>query len=160
MSAARSGAYRAMGTPQSIMYHGRTGMKVTYDGMGILNMAGDGNVSYIINSQTVEEMTMETRRRLGGELVSGFAANSDSEGGRQRRSRFELSGMYTNDNLQSDNLSDDLRARGVTTVDKTLRRVRHRDDGRRAPEEGQAVVLRRDPGRREARTRRPGSFTT
>ena len=39
------GTYRTMGTPQSAAYHGRTGMKVTYDGMGILNMAGDGNVS-------------------------------------------------------------------------------------------------------------------
>ena len=40
-----AGAYHTMGTPQSAAYHGRTGMKVTYDGMGILNMAGDGNVS-------------------------------------------------------------------------------------------------------------------
>ena len=40
-----AGAYRTMGTPQSAAYHGRTGMKVTYDGMGFLNMAGDGKVS-------------------------------------------------------------------------------------------------------------------
>ncbi len=49
-----AGAYRTMGTPQNLAYHGRSGMKVTYDGMAILNMAGDGNVSYIINSQTIE----------------------------------------------------------------------------------------------------------
>jgi hypothetical protein len=39
-----AGAYRGMGTPQSITYHGRTGMKVSYDGHNILNMFADGNV--------------------------------------------------------------------------------------------------------------------
>jgi len=113
------GAYRAMGTPQSIMYHGRTGMKVSYDGMGILNMAGNGNVSYIVNSQTVEEMTMESGGVSAESSSSGFAANGIPKEG-SNSFRFEISGLYTDDNLQSNNLSDDLRARGVTTVDKTL----------------------------------------
>ena len=114
-----AGAYRTMGTPQSLAYHGRSGMKVTYDGMAILNMAGDGNVSYIINSQTIEEMVLESGGISAESASSGFSANGvPKEGG--NRFSFSLSGLFTNDTLQSDNLSDDLRSRGVTTTDTTL----------------------------------------
>jgi hypothetical protein len=70
-----AGAYRTMGTPQNLAYHGRSGMKVTFDGMAILNMAGDGNVSYIINSQTVEEMVLESGGISAESASSGFSAN-------------------------------------------------------------------------------------
>lgn len=114
-----SGAYRTMGTPQSLAFHGRAGMKVTYDGMAILNMAGDGNVSYIINSQTVEEMVLESSGTSAESASSGFSANGvPKEGG--NAFSFSLSGLFTNDTLQSDNLGDDLRARGLSTTDKTL----------------------------------------
>jgi carboxypeptidase family protein len=114
-----AGAYRTMGTPQSLAYHGRSGMKVTYDGMAILNMAGDGNVSYIINSQTIEEMVLESGGISAESASSGFSANGVPKEGSNTFS-FSVSGLFTNDKLQSDNLSDDLRARGVTTTDKTL----------------------------------------
>src|SRR3989441_2292145 len=114
-----AGAYRTMGTPQSAAYHGRSGMKVTYDGMGILNMASDGNVSYIINSQTVEEMVLESSGISAESASSGLAANGVPKEGANTFS-FSVSGLFTNDTLQSENLSDDLRARGVTTTDKTL----------------------------------------
>jgi hypothetical protein len=114
-----AGAYRAMGTPQSVAFHGRVGMKVTYDGHNILNMAGDGNVSYIINSQTVEEMVLESGGISAESSSSGISTNGVPKEGGNRYS-FSLTGLFTNDSLQSENLSDDLKARGMTTTDKTL----------------------------------------
>ena len=114
-----AGAYRAMGTPQSIAYHGRSGMKVTYDGMGILNMAGEGNTSYIVNSQVVQEMTLESGGISAESASSGFAANGiPKEGG--NRFTFNLSGLFTSARLQSNNLSDELRSRGVTNADNVV----------------------------------------
>jgi hypothetical protein len=114
-----AGAYRAMGTPQSVAYHGRSGMKVTFDGHGILNMAGDGNVSYIINSQTVQEMVLESGGISAESASSGVSANGVPKEGANSYS-FNVTGLFTNDRLESENLSDDLRARGMTTTDKTL----------------------------------------
>ena len=114
-----AGAYRAMGTPQSVAFHGRTGMKVTYDGHNILNMAGDGNVSYIINSQTVEELVLESGGITAESASSGISTNSAPKEGSNTFS-YTVTGLFTNDSLQSENLNDDLRSRGMTTTDKTL----------------------------------------
>ena len=110
-----AGAYRGMGSPQSVSYHGQTGMKVTYDDMSIANASSTGTTSYIINTQVVQEMTLERGGVSAESNAAGFAANAiPREGGNKFSGSF--SGMYTNDSLQSDNLSDDLRARGLTSV--------------------------------------------
>ena len=111
-----AGVYRGMGSPQSVRYHGRTGMKVTYDDMAILNSSSTGTVSYVINTQTVEETTLDSGGISAEGPSSGFSANSvPKEGG--NTFRYSVSGLYTNHHLQSDNLTDELRARGLTTVD-------------------------------------------
>jgi hypothetical protein len=114
------GAYRAQGTPQSVQFHGRTGMKVNFDGMGILNMVGDGNTGYIMNALVVQEMVLESGGVSADSAASGFAANGiPREGG--NAFSFSFSGVYSTERLQSDNLSDELIKRGVNTVDKVLR---------------------------------------
>jgi hypothetical protein len=114
-----AGAYRGMGSPQSVKYHGKTGMKVTYDDMAILNASSTGTVSYIINAQVVEEMTLQSGGISAESAASGFAANAVAKEG-ANTFKFSVSGLYTNENLQSNNLTDALRARGLTTVDSVV----------------------------------------
>jgi hypothetical protein len=110
------GAYRAQGTPQSVEYHGRVGMKLSYDGMQVLNMVGDGNTGYIVNALLVEDMVLETGGGAAESAASGFATNAIPREG-SNVFAFGLSGMYSNDKMQSDNLTDELRARGLTSLD-------------------------------------------
>ena len=94
--------------------HGKSGIKLTYDGMQIEQFRRHGrNTSYAVNPATVQEMAVET---------AGVSAESDAnnvrvnlvpkEGGNSYA--FDTSWLYTRQALQSDNLSDELRARGVT----------------------------------------------
>ena len=51
-------------------YHGKSGIKLTYDGMQVNNLAGTGgNISYAVNFAMVEEIAVET---------GGASAESDS----------------------------------------------------------------------------------
>ena len=101
-------------------FHGKTGTKVQVDGMSIQNLQGNGNTGYQINAGTIEEMTVQT---------SGISAESNADGivinmiPREGGNLFSgtVSGLYTNDRFGSDNLNDDLRSRGLTTVSKILK---------------------------------------
>jgi len=113
------GLYSAQAFSQTT-YHGKSGIKLTYDGMQINNLAGTGgNVSYAMNFSMVEEMAVET---------GGVSAESDSNNVRVNlvpkdggnKYGFDTTGFFTNDKLQSNNLSDDLRSRGVTNLNKVL----------------------------------------
>lgn len=97
-------------------YHGKRGTKQYFDGMGIENSAG--NSSYQINAAVVEEMVLNT---------SGMSAETNSdgpvmnivpkEGGNVFK--FIASGLFTNDKFESSNLDDGLRARGLSTGNRT-----------------------------------------
>ena len=97
-------------------YHGKRGTKQYFDGMGIENSAG--NSSYQVNAAVVEEMVLNT---------SGMSAETNSDGPVMNivpkeggnTFRFIATGLYTNDTLESDNLDDDLRARGITQPNRT-----------------------------------------
>ena len=103
--------------------HGKSGTKILYDGMGIQNMTDTGSSVYIINSATVEEMTLQT---------SGISAESSADGAvvnmipREGSNMFAgtLSGLYAGERLQSDNLDDALRARGLTTGNDLIKILR------------------------------------
>src|SRR5438552_8091786 len=102
----------------SSTFHGKSGAITQFDGMGVNNMARPGATGIIISPATLEEWTVET----GGGLAESNAANSivinvvPKEGGNTFRGTF--SGLYANDSLQANNLTDQLRARGLTTVNK------------------------------------------
>jgi hypothetical protein len=95
-------------------FHGKTNSnRINYDGMRVSNMCGVSSISYIINGAMVEEMVVET---------GGFTAESNSssvlmnaipkEGGNLFRGG--IYGTYSNGALQSQNLNQDLRSRGIT----------------------------------------------
>ena len=100
-------------------FHGKKGTKVNFDGMGMENMAGVGNSSYQLNAAAVEEMVLQT---------SGISADTNADGPvlniipREGGNTFHgtLLGVYSNDKMESDNLTDALRARGLVTPNKTL----------------------------------------
>jgi len=99
-------------------FHGKSGTKVSYDGMGMENSSG--NSSYQLNSASVEEMVMSTSGISADTNADGLVVNIiPKEGGNQFRTT--LSGLYTNDALEGSNLSDELRADGLTASNKTLK---------------------------------------
>ena len=102
-------------------FHGKTGNKVLFDGMRTNNVAATGSIGTVVNTASVEEMTVETGGASAESPAAGIVMNMiPKEGG--NAFSFGLSGLYTNDDLQSDNLTDALRARGLTTVNKVLKK--------------------------------------
>jgi hypothetical protein len=101
-------------------YHGKTGTRTQMDGMSVQNMAGSGNTGYTLNAALVQEMTLQS---------SGISAEGNTEGvlinliPKEGGNTFAgtASGLYTNNKLAGDNLTDDLRARGLQTVNQPLR---------------------------------------
>ena len=99
-------------------FHGKSGTKVQFDGMSVQHSSG--NTGYMINAATVQEMTMQT---------SGISAESTADGAvvnmipREGGNTFSGSifGLYTNNRLQSNNLTQKLRDRGLTTTNSNLR---------------------------------------
>jgi hypothetical protein len=97
-------------------FHGKGGTKVSYDGMGMENSSG--NNSYQLNAASVEEMVMST---------SGISADTNADGIRQyrpERGRHNFrttSGLFANSDLESTNLSQELKDRGLLTANKTLK---------------------------------------
>lgn len=114
-----TGAYHSQQTKGT--FHGKRGSHINYDGMRIDNYAGSGDSpGYLFNNQTVEETVVET---------GGANADSDSpnvsvnmvpkEGANQFR--FNVAGLFTNHNFQSNNLTDEIRSRGIDEVPKLNR---------------------------------------
>ena len=89
-----------------------------YDGMYYNNGAGRGGsfVAVSINDATVREVSLETGS-LSAESELGGVRQRDPEGWRQHLRGF-FSGAFTNHRLQSTNLSDELQAQGLTSVDR------------------------------------------
>ncbi len=95
-------------------YHGKTGGQiVTFDGMGIQH--SQGNQGYNQNQETVQETVLST---------SGISADTNADSvqvnlvPKEGANNFSggANGLYSGKSLQSDNLTDALRARGLATV--------------------------------------------
>src|SRR5581483_14209 len=99
-------------------YHGKFGTKVSFNGMGIENSSG--NSSYQINAATVDEMVLQT---------SGISAEVNADGPvmnivpKSGGNTFQgiLNGLYSNHSMESDNLTDELRNRGLTSGNKRVK---------------------------------------
>jgi hypothetical protein len=97
-------------------FHGKTGTKVSFDGMGMENSSG--NSSYQLNSAIVQEMAAQT---------SGISAEVNADGPvmniipKEGSNTFNFigNGLFTNYHLESSNLTDRLIERGVTDVNET-----------------------------------------
>jgi Carboxypeptidase regulatory-like domain len=94
-------------------YHGKGGTNVSFDGMGIQH--SQGNQGYNQNQETVQETVLSTSGISADNNADGVQINLvPKEGGNTFRGG--ASGLYSGKGLQSDNLTDSLRARGLTTV--------------------------------------------
>jgi hypothetical protein len=112
-----SGLYASANTGR---IHGKTGAKVSFDGLNTRAAFGAGTApGYVTNPAAAEETAVETGA-ISAESSQGVAINLIPKNGGNTFTG-NASFAYGNDNLQSDNLSDDLRARGVTTSAKVLK---------------------------------------
>jgi hypothetical protein len=99
-------------------FHGKSGTKVSYDGMGMENSSG--NSSYQLNAASVEEMVMSTSGISADTNADGLVVNVVPKEG-SNTFRVTLAGLYSDSRLESTNLDDDLRARGLQTPNKTIK---------------------------------------
>ncbi len=102
-------------------FHGKQGTKVAFDGMGVENTSG--NSSYQINAAAIQEMVLQT---------SGIGADTNADGPvvniipKEGSNRFSgiVAGFFTDDRMESENLTADLESRGVTTfLERRQRRL-------------------------------------
>ncbi|MCY4122301.1 MAG: carboxypeptidase-like regulatory domain-containing protein, partial [Acidobacteria bacterium] len=99
-------------------FHGKRGTKVAFDGMGVENTSG--NSSYQINAAAIEEMVLQTSG-IGADVnADGPVVNIiPKEGGNQFSG--VGAGFFSNDRMESENLTADLRSRGLNRSNKTLK---------------------------------------
>src|SRR5262245_59512798 len=106
-------------TQSGVSFHGKSGVKRQFDGMRVNNVEGSGASGYVIDPSFAEEMIVETGGISAESAASGVLFSSvPKEGGNSFR--FTRSGTFSNGNLGSDNLTDALKARGLTSVNKVL----------------------------------------
>jgi hypothetical protein len=119
-SPASVGLYGSAGSLFIGTFHGKAGGKDLFDGMSYLNVNSSiGGNSYVVSGNNIEEMVMETGGASAESSVASFQTNViPRQGGNDFR--FIGFGLFTNDKFQSDNVTDDLRARGATTPAKVL----------------------------------------
>jgi hypothetical protein len=99
-------------------YHGKGGTRTQFDGMNAQNMSG--NAGYTLNAALVQEMTLQSTGISAEGNAEGVLINMiPKEGGNTFAGT--VSGLYTNDDLAANNLTSELRARGLDTVNKPLK---------------------------------------
>ncbi|MEQ1911070.1 MAG: TonB-dependent receptor [Vicinamibacterales bacterium] len=99
-------------------FHGKRGTKVSFDGMVVEN--SDGNSSYQINAASVAEMAAQTSGLSAEVNADGPVMNMiPKEGGNSFNSI--ATGMFSNYHLEGGNLSDELKSRGFSKVNRTYR---------------------------------------
>jgi hypothetical protein len=94
-------------------------MQLLHDGMAYNNGQGRGGsfTAIATNDATVQEISLETAGLSAESEVSGIRSNViPKDGGNSFKGYFF--GTFTNDTFQSDNLTQELKDRGLTTVDR------------------------------------------
>jgi len=114
------GTYRS--TSFNGSYHGkRDGGKANFDGLNVTNTnAGSGAAGYIINGAMVEEMVLEGGGASAESNVSAFSVNFVPKQG-SNEIRGTVNGVFADDALQSNNLTQGLRDRGLSSTSKVVR---------------------------------------
>jgi hypothetical protein len=93
-----------------------------YDGMNFNNGQGRGGqfIAIVTNDATVQEMAIETAGLSAESEASGVRINLVPRDGGNRFSGLVI-GSFSNHHLQSNNLNDNLRARGLTSSTRVKR---------------------------------------
>jgi hypothetical protein len=97
-------------------FHGKSGTKVSYDGMGMENSSG--NSSYQLTASSIEEIVMSTSGISADTNADGAVVNVIPKEG-SNTFKFMLGGVYSNRSMEANNLDDALRARGLRSSTKT-----------------------------------------
>ncbi|MBM3771943.1 MAG: TonB-dependent receptor [Acidimicrobiia bacterium] len=97
-------------------FHGKSGTKVSYDGMGMENSSG--NSSYQLTASSIEEIVMSTSGISADTNADGAVVNVIPKEG-SNTFRFMLGGAFSNRRMEANNLDDNLRARGLNSSTKT-----------------------------------------
>ena len=113
-----SGIYRGNGQSGGLFFHGKSDVGVLYDGMGTAAPTGTA-IPYVLNPEFASETVMETG---GGnaESEATLVMNLIPREGANQFS-FKAAGTYTNDSLQSDNLTQELRDQGIEFTNEMLK---------------------------------------
>jgi carboxypeptidase family protein len=101
----------------TLLIHGsrNNDFTIQMDGAPLYNAFGSGfSQSYTFNPAEAQEYVYEVGAVSAAHMTGGVRANVIPKEGGNRFSAFFLA-SYTNENLQSDNLSDDLISRGLST---------------------------------------------
>src|SRR5213593_773818 len=112
-----SGLYRSNGQSGGLFFHGKSDIPAQYDGLGISYTNGT-SIFYFLNPANTQETTIETgggSAQINATLITNVVPREGAN-----RFGFDASGTFTNQHLQSDNLTDELRARGVPANNKVL----------------------------------------
>ena len=104
-----------MSSVLNVTFHGKSGGTTAYDGMRITDMDCASCTGPLISPATVDQWTVETGGGLAESDAAGVRLNVVPRSGGNSVSA-SFSGSFSNSSLQSDNLTDELRARGLTTV--------------------------------------------
>jgi len=98
-------------------YHGKGVGKVLFDGMRLSNLELGGHTAFVVSASAVQEITVETGGLSAESSASGITTNLIPKDGGNRFT-FGLTGLISTHGMQSDNLTDEIRARGLTTVNE------------------------------------------
>ena len=113
-----SGLYSA-NSAHAATLHGKGSTKMSYDGMQTSNLAGTGHTSYVMNPSTAEETMVETGGISAESDASGLRINLiPKEGGNTFSGGTDFT--FANQHMQSDNLTEELQARGLTATSRLL----------------------------------------
>jgi hypothetical protein len=114
-----------LGQGNSSQYHGKTGIKRLYDGLGVENAEGTGNTGIMINSLYTAEVVTEIGGGNAEAISSGAIMNNIPKSGSNNYA-LNFSGLYSGEGTESENLDDALRSKGLTSSSKVVRLY---DDG-------------------------------
>jgi len=97
-------------------FHGKSGTKVSYDGMGMENSSG--NSSFQLTASSVEEIVMSTSGISADTNADGVVVNIiPKDGGNSFKTIF--AGLFSNNSLEGDNIDEALKKRGLNEASKT-----------------------------------------
>ena len=123
MSTAQSdvgGSEAALGQQtETNTYHGKVGTKVMFDGMRTQNFRTGGFPAYIVNMEAVQGIGVQTGGLTAENASPGQGVNFIPKSG-SNTWKFSVEGLGSNHNLDSDNLTSNLQAKGLTSTSQNI----------------------------------------
>jgi hypothetical protein len=104
-----------------VTYHGKSGVRVQFDGLRSQNFCTGGYPAYVVNMSMVQETSVQTGAMTAEYASTGAAVNMIPRSGSNTWRR-SLAGLFTDDHLVSDNLTNDLKARGLLSTSKPIKK--------------------------------------